>query len=402
MNQEKKLMLLGGSRFLIPVIEAAHKLNCHVITCDYLPNNIAHKFSDQYVNVSIIDKNAVLEKAIELNIDGIMSFACDPGVSTAAYVAEKMGLPSVGSYESVSILQNKGLFRNFLKLNGFKVPFAKFYSDKTTALKESKTIDYPVIVKPTDSAGSKGVTRVDSYEDLSEAIDLAISFSIEKQFIIEKFLVPIGSPSDCDCFSVDGELRFISFNSQLFDSSCANPYTPAAYTWPSSISDKNKESITAEVQRLIKLLGLKSSIYNLECRECTDGIAYIMELSPRGGGNRLAEMIKYGSEIDLITCAVKAALGYKIDKIEQADFKGYWSEVILHSIKSGKFTGIDIDESLSNNVFELDLWVSKGDTIENFSAANKAIGTIVLRFDNKEDMNAIMQNPYRYITIKVE
>ena len=98
----KKLLLLGGAQYLLPVIEEAHKLGLYVITCDYLPDNIAHKHSDEYRNVSIIDKDAVLSTARELGIDGIMSFACDPGVVTAAYVAEKLGLPFAGSYEAVS------------------------------------------------------------------------------------------------------------------------------------------------------------------------------------------------------------------------------------------------------------------------------------------------------------
>lgn len=97
----KKLMILGGSRYVLPVIEAAHVLGLYVITCDYLPDNIAHKYSDEYVNVSIIDKDAVLYAAQEKEIDGIMSFACDPGVVAAAYVAERLNLPSCGPYESV-------------------------------------------------------------------------------------------------------------------------------------------------------------------------------------------------------------------------------------------------------------------------------------------------------------
>ena len=90
--KQKKLMLLGGLRYLLPVIEAAHKLGIYVITCDYLPDNIAHKYSDEYRNVSIVDKEAVLAVARELQIDGIMSFAVDPGVVTAAYVQESQGI----------------------------------------------------------------------------------------------------------------------------------------------------------------------------------------------------------------------------------------------------------------------------------------------------------------------
>ena len=107
MVQEKRLMLLGGLRYLLPVIEEAHKLGAYVITADYLPDNIAHKYSDEYVNVSIIDKEAVLKVAREKEIDGIMSFGVDPGVVAASYVQEQMGLPSFGPYESVVILQNK-------------------------------------------------------------------------------------------------------------------------------------------------------------------------------------------------------------------------------------------------------------------------------------------------------
>ena len=108
-DKQKKLLLLGGSSYLRPVIREAHALGIHVITCDYLPDNAAHKLSDQYLNISILDKDAVLEAARELQIDGVMSFACDPGVVTAAYVAEKQGLPFQGPYESVSILQDKGV-----------------------------------------------------------------------------------------------------------------------------------------------------------------------------------------------------------------------------------------------------------------------------------------------------
>ena len=279
----KKLMLLGGMRYLLPVIEAAHKLGIYVITADYLPNNIAHKYSDEYCNVSIIDKEAVLKAAKELKIDGIMSFACDPGVATAAYVAEKMGLPCSGSYESVSILQNKGKFRKFLSDNGFNVPTAKSYDTIEEALKDVDLFQWPVIVKPTDSAGSKGVTKVNDKNQLKESIEYALSFSHSNEFIIEDFLEKIGDSSDCDSFSVDGELKFVSFSAQKFDENCENPYTPAAYSWPATISNEHQIELKKEIQRLLKLLNMKTSIYNIETRECTNGKAYIMECSPRGG-----------------------------------------------------------------------------------------------------------------------
>ena len=124
-------MVLGGSLFALPAINAAHKQGYYVITCDYLPDNIAHKYSDEYHDVSVIDCEAVLKVARECEIDGITSFACDAGAIAAAYVQEKMGLPSIGPYESVCILQNKDKFRQFLSEHGFTVPKAKgFFSVK--------------------------------------------------------------------------------------------------------------------------------------------------------------------------------------------------------------------------------------------------------------------------------
>ena len=184
--KQKKLMLLGGLRYLLPVIEEAHKLGVYVITADYLPDNIAHKYSDEYCNVSIIDKEAVLKEAQRLQIDGILSHAVDPGVTTAAYVAEKMGLPFQCSYKVACILQDKSLFRQFLSENDFNCPHAKGYTNIEEALKDVDYFSWPVIVKPVDSAASKGVTRVDDPANLKGAIEYALLFSAKKKIIIEQ------------------------------------------------------------------------------------------------------------------------------------------------------------------------------------------------------------------------
>ena len=245
MKKEKMtLMILGGSRYALPVIKSAHELGLRVITADYLPGNIAHSYSDEYCNVSIVDKEATLKAAKDRDIDGIMSFACDPGVVTAAYVAEKMELPSVGSYDAVSLLQNKARFRQFLRDNGFNVPIAKGYKKIEEALEEEELFHWPIIVKPTDSAGSKGVNRVDDPQMLREAIEYALSFSRGHEFIIEDFIAQHGFSSDTDCFSVNGELRFVSFNSQMFDRKAENPYTPAAYSWPSSMTKQQEAELS--------------------------------------------------------------------------------------------------------------------------------------------------------------
>ena len=401
MEGQKKLLLLGGMRYLLPVIEAAHRLGFYVITCDYLPSNVAHKYSDEYCNVSIIDQEAVLAAARKHHIDGIMSFACDPGVVTAAYVAEQMGLPSCGPYESVRILQNKGLFRRFLRDHGFSVPEARSYSDVSKALSEAHCFHWPVIVKPVDSAGSKGVTRVDTPEELEKSIRFALKFSRCNEFIIEDFIEKKGFSSDTDSFSVDGKLRFVSFSSQRFDENAENPHTPSAYSWPGSVSEENQQKLTSEIQRLLTLLQMRTSIYNIETREGTDGKAYIMELSPRGGGNRLAEVLRYATGVDLITNAVKAAMGLPVDDIQQKPYTGCWAEVILHSDAVGEFDKLWISEEIQDAVVEKDLWVQPGDRVAAFSAANEAIGTLILKFETEEKLQEVMADIPRFVRVEL-
>ncbi len=400
---QKKIMLLGGLRYLKPVIDAAHKQGYYVITADYLPNNIAHKWSDEYCNVSIIDKEAVLKEAQRLQIDGIMSFACDPGVVAASYVQNKMGLPSFGPFESVEILQNKDKFRAFLAKNGFNVPQAKGFDSVEEAMQELYWYPWPVIVKPTDAAGSKGVTRVDRAEDLKPALEYAMEHSISGHIIVEEFIDKQGCSSDTDSFSEDGKLKFVSFCAQRFDAEATNPYTPAAYSWPSTFTKEQEEYLTSEIQRLITLLNLKTCVYNIEVRVAPNGKPYIMELTPRGGGNRLCEMLRYATGVDMITAITRAIVGDPIlEPIEQKPYNGHWAEIILHADKSGVFDHLEISKDLPAEIVEEDLWVENGDKVEGFEGANNAIGTLVLKFKTAEELEKAITNQRNWLKVVVK
>ena len=401
----KKLMILGGSRYAIPVIEAAHKLGLYAITADYLPGNIAHKFSDQYVNVSIIEKEKVLKVAQELQIDGVVSFACDPGVVTAAYVAEKMGLSFQGSYKSTSILQDKGLFRKFLTENGFNVPHAKSYSDKEAPLADINFFTWPVIVKPVDSAGSKGVTKVSSPEELPAAIETALGGSHNGHFIIEDFLTFDGYHSSADPFTVDGKLAFSTYSDQLFDKEADNPYTPALIIWPSSMKKANQDYLDQEIQRLMTLLDMKTGIYNIESCVGIDGKPYIMEVSPRGGGCKIAELQRLAFGIDLIENEVRAAVGMPLVDVRQTECDGHWCEFVIHARpgQSGIFKRMDIDENIrSRYVKVIDMTTKEGDMVHPFTGANMSLGDMFLRFDSREEMDSVMARSNEWLKIVLE
>jgi biotin carboxylase len=402
MSKQKRIMLLGGLRYLLPVIEAAHKQGYYVITVDYLPDNIAHRYSDEYCNVSIIDREAVLKAAREKQIDGILSFAVDPGVVTAAYVQDQMQLPAFGPYESVCILQNKDRFRRFLAEHGFNVPQAKGYGRVEEALEDTAWMRWPMIVKPTDSAGSKGVTRVDDPAQLKEALVHAFDYSLSGRVIVEEFIEKKGCSSDSDSFSVNGELKFVSFSAQRFDENAAGTYVPAAYSWPSTMSMQEENELTREIQRLLHLLKMQTTLYNIETRVGVDGKPYIMEVSPRGGGNRLAEMLRFATGVDLITAAVRAAVGEEVEDLSPRPYRGHWAEVVLHADKDGTFLGLDIERAFYKaHVFQTDLWVKRGDRVSAFRGANDSLGTLVLNFDTEEELKQALNNQRNWLNVSV-
>ncbi len=400
----KKLLLLGGARYLLPVIETAHKLGIYVITCDYLPDNIAHRFSDEYCNISIIDKEAVLEAAMKLKIDGIMSFACDPGVVTAAYVAEKLDLPFQCSYESAAILQDKGKFRKFLTENGFNCPHAKRYEDAARPYEDIDFFQWPVIVKPTDSAGSKGVTRVDTPDGLKSAVETALYGAHNGAFLIEDFLKFEGYHSSADCFTVDGDLKFITYSDHLFDAEADNPYTPACIIWPSSMKKEHQKKLSDETQRLMHLLGMKTGIYNVET--CVaNGKPYIMEVSPRGGGCKIAEIQHAAFGIDLIENEVRKAVDLPLVEINHSLCDGYWCEMILHAGpgQSGILKEIVIDPDIREKYMKLiDFSVKKGDYIQPFTGANMSLGDMFLRFNSRRELDEIMSNVKQWMQIELK
>lgn len=397
--KKKKIMLLGGLRYLLPVIEEAHKLGLHVITCDYLPDNIAHKYSDEYHNVSIIDKDAVLNLAQELQIDGIMSFAVDPGVVTAAYVQEKMGLPAFGPYESVCILQDKARFRNFLKDHGFNCPWSFGFDSVQDALNSADKFTFPAIVKPTDAAGSKGVTRIDTQEELQAALEHAMKNSLGGHIIVEEFLEKIGETTGSDSFVINGKFDFICLDNQHFDSSSPNPYTPSAHTWPSSMQIDKQNELFSELQRLISLLQINSSIFNIEARIAKNNTPYIMEVSPRGGGNRLAEVIQLATGAPLIENAVRACVDMPLLPMPPCQYNGHWMLLMLHSDKAGIFEKLEIHPDIQPFVIESDVWVNKGDFVNDFRGANDAIGTLILNLNSDAQIEDILRNVKKLIRV---
>ena len=204
----KKILLLGGSTQQIPAIEYANKQGYYTVLCDYLPDNPGQHYASKFYLVSTTDKAAILEVARKEKVDGVVAYASDPAAPTAAYVAEKMGLPT-NPYKSVEILAYKDKFREFLKTNDFNCPYAQGFANYGEAKESIHKFTFPVMVKPVDSSGSKGVKKVGSVDELETAFEVAWDQSRGKQVIIEEFITMdhkymVGG----DCFVLNGKVVF--------------------------------------------------------------------------------------------------------------------------------------------------------------------------------------------------
>lgn len=397
----KKVLLLGGSYFQVPSVVTAKKLGYYTITCDYLPNNPGHKYADEYYNVSTTDKEAVLELAKRLMIDGIVCYASDPAAPTAAYVAEKMGL--VGQpYESVNILSNKDLFRKCLSDNGFNVPKANGYSRLEDAIADWDKYKKPVMIKPTDSSGSKGVSEITSLESLKGAFEYALTFSRNKIIIIEEFVNKYGYQIAGDGFSVDGVLRFRCFANDHFNLAAGNPFVPIGASFPYVMPVRIHDKIHQEIQRLFDVLGMTTGAYNFDVRIDQEENVYLMEVAPRNGGNLISQVTNYATGVDLVEYTIKAAMGENVSDLQMKKPFGFWSCYMIHSKQAGTLECVEFsDEFKELNIVEYEMFYKKGDNVDAFNGSNGTLGIMILKFATQEEMVEKMDNMDNYVIVQV-
>jgi len=393
--------MLGGSHFQVPAIKYAKNAGYHVITADYLPDNPGHKYADEYYNVSTIDKKKVLELAKKLKIDGIVSYASDPGAPAAAYVAEKLSLPG-NPYESVKILQRKDLFREFMKNNNFLVPDTTSFRN----LKEAKEFasvrlsHKAIVVKPADSSGSKGVSKLLSIENFDQSFKNAMNYSIAKIVVIEDFIEKAIYEMDGDGFVWQGKLAFRCFGNQHNDLEC-NPYVPMGISFPYIQEKPIQQKAHDIIELILTKLKMRVGGLNIEYLTDSDGNIYILEIGPRSGGNLIPEVIKLSTGVDLIAYSIDGAMGKDCTDLKMVAPDGFYSSYILHAKKDGKVKGIKIDDDMKHKIIQKNIITKIGSDVKKFDGSNNTLGTFILKFDSQDEMIYYLDRMTDYISVEL-
>ena len=395
---QKRVLFLGGAYAQVPIIQEAKDRGWYIITCDYLPGNPGHKLADEYYNVSTTDFQGVLELAKKVNPDFVIAYASDPAAPTAAYVSDKLGLPG-NTYNSVKLLSEKDLFRKFLKDNGFNTPNA-ISVDRDLQLTDLERLEYPQIVKPTDSSGSKGVTRVENNGDIEAAISYALNFSRNKRVIIEEFIESHGCQLHGDGFVENGELVFLHLGEHHYNINI-NPFVPYSTTWPNTRLDNEIELVKKELSKAIMLSGFKNGAVNIEVRTKDSGDIYIMEIGPRSGGNFVPQVINYCTGYNMVEAILKNLNG-EVVKPQIPLNNNPSAYYVIHSSKDGELEFLNINEELKPFINEFHQYIPLGANVRSFQGANAAIGILLLTFTSVKEMKYYITNMEDFVQIIIK
>ena len=396
MNGAKKsILMLGGSRQQVVAIEKAKALGFRTVLCDYLPDNPGQHAADVWYQKSTTDRELMLEIARKEGVSGVLAYSSDPASPTAGYVGEALGLPT-NPLKAIETMSEKHLFRAFLKEAGLPCPQAAPFPKGAAAGEVAdlvKGFRFPIVVKPTDSSGSKGVSVLDDLANLDAAIAHAGDFSrngtlICEEYIRKSFPHVIGG----DIFVVGGEVRFWGLMSCLRDEGLGG-LVPVGEKTPSGLSASENDAVKDVLQRLVSALGVRFGELNVEVIVGEDGVPYVLELGSRAGGNMIPVQLSDASGVDLVAANVLCAMGENPGDLswDSAKCEGAYATYVLHSGVDGVFRGVEKSEAVASHVYREVIYKQPGEPVEAFDGANKALGIEFLRFADEAEMGVMLE-----------
>lgn len=387
----------------VPAINKAKEMGLRTVLIDYLPDNPGQFVADKWYQESTTDIEAVERIARNENVTGILAYASDPAALPAAIVASRLGLPT-NPPESVEILGIKHKFRKFLQENGFACPKHFSFSPSDPIVKTTtriETLSFPIVIKPTDSSGSKGVSFLNSIDELSDAIAYADEYSRNKILIAEEF-IERGYPYVIggDIFVENGKIILYGDMECIRDDN-GKSLIPIGEKKPNGLTIVQKNNLHQELQRLVNTLHISTGELNIELLIDKHDNPHFLELGPRAGGNMIPIQLSDAYGVDLIKANINAAIGNSCN-LTPVETKDCFMTFVLHSHRNGIFKGVNYSSEIEPYIYRKVIYKQPGDKVEIFDGAGKAIGIIFLRFNNKTKMDTAENNIDNFIKTIIE
>lgn len=303
----ENIAIIGASYLQVPLIEKAKEMGYKTHVFAWAANDVGETIADIFYPISITDVESITDKCRDIGICGICSIATDLGNITVNYVANELGLWG-NSMETTRKSTNKYLMRCAFYENGDPSP-RSFLIDEKKDL-SGFNLSYPVIVKPTDRSGSRGVSKIENVTELNNAIEQALTESFEKRAIIEEFVE--GKEVSVEGISFQGRHNILAITDK-FTTGAPN-YIETGHREPSSIDDITYRRIEQVVLHALNSLGIKNSASHSEIKIDDNGDIKIIEIGSRMGGDCIgSDLVWYSTGIDYLKTIIQVACGQEPD-----------------------------------------------------------------------------------------
>ena len=379
--QKKKLLLAGGSHADIPMIRAAKALGYHVTTSGARPTDLGHAHADEVRLADFSDKEAIRDLAERLQVEAIVASCNDFSALSCAWAAEQLGLPGHDPYDVACVLHHKDLYRAFAIEHGVPTPRAVGCASRDQARAEAGNLRFPVIVKPVDLTGGKGVSVARTPDDLDGSVGKALEMTRAGRIVIEEFLE--GSRHGFTCILQGGRVVFhFQDNEHYF----LNPYLVSAASVPARVPASAGTTLAAVSERVAGLLRLTDGIFHIQYI-LHEGEPVIIEICRRPPGDLYVELVRHATGVDYPQLIVRGACGLNLGEVRQVEPTGAYLRHCIMSHQTGVIRDLSIDPSVADKIVDQMLWWRPGDVIED--VMTHKLGIMFFRFDSPAEMEAL-------------
>lgn len=386
MSFKKKMLLLGGSHAEIPLIQAAQALGWYVITTGNNRDGLGHPYADKTVFENYSDKEAMLALARAEGVQAVCSGCNDFSLLSTVYVCEKMGLPGHDSYATSLEIHHKDKYRALATRLGIPTPRALVVRSADEFEVAIASLSFPIIVKPVDLTGGKGIHRAANLEEAREAYKDACSRTRQDHIVVEEFVQ--GTNHGFSAMLVKGKVAFaFADNEQYY----INKYMVSGANSPSTSGNGTLAKLRDYSERIARELNLVDGILHIQYIEKPDGTPVIIEICRRPPGDLYIKFVKYATGIDYPKFIVLAETGEDISGIKDIPTQGFW---LRHCIMADRQAGekgcsgivrdVTFAPEIQGNIVEKFLWYGPGDVITD-KLTYKA-GIVFFKFDTLEEM----------------
>ncbi len=392
----KRVLVPNGNYTDIRLIKAFKKMGFYVITSGNAPELEGHRYADEYVPHDYSDHEGMLELAKKLNIDYISACSNDFGVTTAAYIAENLGLPGHDTFKNARIIAEKDLFKKFALENDLQVIPSHWFDDEEKAVEFVKDAEYPLIVKPTDLGGGKGVTRVQDYDNAVKAIKLAFSKSKRKHIVIEPFIE--GEQGSITTFLINEKVvTWITFNEL---DSFYNPFLVGYTTSPANGMPEVGEALIEQINKMASLLHLVDGIFHVQYR-MHHGKPLIMECMRRCLGNHSLKTASMLADLEWEEWIAKSYCGFDCSDIPRC-YCGdkQMSHFYIQAPKNGKVKNVRISDELEPYVADRIMQWTPGMEIEAYE--KEMLGFLFMQYPDRETRDRMAARYRELIVVEME